>query len=546
MIKSKHGQKKSKNSSKDNSLNNIFRRTKPFMEDELYKDYKILGQKKKKENNFIIKETLKRNDKINKLIFMVLSFFVLIVISMVILIAINIYNYYNNRDINEFVNLFPKIITNKGSPFINLNINISEILNSRKLYINYINITREYIHYIFPRNKTKEKKHKKNILFPNLTFDNFPTKTRKNQIKPENFYDICRKGKLLDTKKYNLSENPLISIILPLKYNINEFPKSIRSIQNQSFKNIEIIIVDDCSKNDTKKILDVLFEEEPRIRIFTHLKKMGIWRSRLDGFLYSKGKYILHFNPGDIYADNYVLEDIYNLITKYKLDTVRFAFSDIIKNGKNLTFEKMKKYPKKLTKIFYGKPNYNVNAFGYGTIWNILIRRDIMAKGLYLVDEYILNAYKNLWDDIWWNTLINKVSFSNLIVNRLGYIYLYHRKREDIPNIKNKFLRDKAIREFIYFWLFDLELLPRNNNKKKVIDMLRHYSRKNHTYNKIPMRLDFLRTDFPIYNLLLTLLIKDPYVSKVDKHFVRELYKNSTKISKKNKNYKRIIFRKMP
>ena len=546
MIKSKHGQKKSKNSSKDNSLNNIFRRTKPFMEDELYKDYKILGQKKKKENNFIIKETLKRNDKINKLIFMVLSFFVLIVISMVILIAINIYNYYNNRDINEFVNLFPKIITNKGSPFINLNINISEILNSRKLYINYINITREYIHYIFPRNKTKEKKHKKNILFPNLTFDNFPTKTRKNQIKPENFYDICKKGKLLDIKKYNLSENPLISIILPLKYNINEFSKSIRSIQNQSFKNIEIIIVDDCSKNDTKKILDVLFEEEPRIRIFTHLKKMGIWRSRLDGFLYSKGKYILHFNPGDIYADNYVLEDIYNLITKYKLDTVRFAFSDIIKNGKNLTFEKMKKYPKKLTKIFYGKPNYNVNAFGYGTIWNILIRRDIMAKGLYLVDEYILNAYKNLWDDIWWNTLINKVSFSNLIVNRLGYIYLYHRKREDIPNIKNKFLRDKAIREFIYFWLFDLELLPRNNNKKKVIDMLRHYSRKNHTYNKIPMRLDFLRTDFPIYNLLLTLLIKDPYVSKVDKHFVRELYKNSTKISKKNKNYKRIIFRKMP
>ena len=165
MIKSKHGQKKSKNSSKDNSLNNIFRRTKPFMEDELYKDYKILGQKKKKENNFIIKETLKRNDKINKLIFMVLSFFVLIVISMVILIAINIYNYYNNRDINEFVNLFPKIITNKGSPFINLNINISEILNSRKLYINYINITREYIHYIFPRNKTKEKKNKKIFYF---------------------------------------------------------------------------------------------------------------------------------------------------------------------------------------------------------------------------------------------------------------------------------------------------------------------------------------------------------------------------------------------
>ena len=136
--------------------------------------------------------------------------------------------------------------------------------------------------------------------------------------------------------------------------------------------------------------------------------------------------------------------------------------------------------------------------------------------------------------------IINKVSFSNLIVNRLGYIYLYHRKREDIPNIKNKFLRDKAIREFIYFWLFDLELLPRNNNKKKVIDMLRHYSRKNHTYNKIPMRLDFLRTDFPIYNLLLTLLIKDPYVSNIKKVFLKRLLKVNKNEEKNKRREKRI------
>ena len=46
----------------------------------------------------------------------------------------------------------------------------------------------------------------------------------------------------------------------------------------------------------------------------------------MDGFLYSRGEYVLHFDPGDLYSDNYVLEDSYNLITKYNLDTVRFQF----------------------------------------------------------------------------------------------------------------------------------------------------------------------------------------------------------------------------
>ena len=87
--------------------------------------------------------------------------------------------------------------------------------------------------------------------------------------------------------------------------------KSIRSIQNQSFKNIEIIIVNDCSTDNSSKYFNYLLETDPRIRIFHHLQNMGCWRSRLDGFLYSRGKYIIYFDMGDIYSDEFVLEDAY-------------------------------------------------------------------------------------------------------------------------------------------------------------------------------------------------------------------------------------------
>ena len=101
--------------------------------------------------------------------------------------------------------------------------------------------------------------------------------------------------------------------------------KSIRSIQNQSFKNVEIIIVDDCSRDNSKYYYNYLLKTDPRIRIFTHLKNMGVWRTRIDGVLYSRGKYIIH----DLYSDEYVLEDAYNLVEKYNLDSIRMLFKVI-------------------------------------------------------------------------------------------------------------------------------------------------------------------------------------------------------------------------
>jgi len=56
------------------------------------------------------------------------------------------------------------------------------------------------------------------------------------------------------------------------------------------------------------------------------MTNMGCWRSRLDGILYSRGKYIILFDAGDLYEDNYVLLDAYNVIEKYNLDSCKFLF----------------------------------------------------------------------------------------------------------------------------------------------------------------------------------------------------------------------------
>ena len=437
---------------------------------------------------------------------------------------VKVYEIKKPLDLNaeKYLNFFPKLNLNSEQSDVS---NIRQYFHSKRLYISGKDINYDYIHYIRQNDKDEDKN--KQILYPTQTFGSTPFAPRLGQLSLKDFYKLCNKNKLDYPNDYNPLEEPVISIIIPIYLNNCDIIKTLRSIQNQSLKRLEIILVDDVITN-YKKLYNSLIENEPRLRIFTQLKSNSVWRKRLDGFLYSRGKYILHINPGDMLADNFVLEDIYNLAIKYTLDTIRFSFSRTKFNNNNediIEFGSMKNYPSKHIKIKYGRPDYDVHEFGYGTIWNRLVRANMFTKGLDLVDEYIINSKKNLWEDMWWNDLIDRVSLSNLVVNRLGYIFLYNRNTTIEPKIRFIPQRDKTIREFIYFWYFDYILLPKEDNKTTIIKTLINYNMNNNTFCRLPMRIDFLRSHFSIYERLLKLLIEDQYVSEEDKSIVKQLYK---------------------
>ena len=97
-------------------------------------------------------------------------------------------------------------------------------------------------------------------------------------------------------------------------------------------------------------------------------------------FLYSRGKYIFHINPVDILANNFVLEDAYNLVFKYCSDSVRLSFSKTKLEDFDtgiFQLEFMKCFPPKHIKIIYGRPDYDIHEFGHGTVWNRLLRANM-------------------------------------------------------------------------------------------------------------------------------------------------------------------------
>ena len=450
-------------------------------------------------------------------------------------ISVAIYANNSMNNISNSMNNISNSMINVNNSMINVNNSMNNISNSLINVNNSINNISNSMNNI--SNSMININNSNNLTLANNITNNDSHSLRNlgelNQKILKDFYMLCDQTRI-DTVTKNKKQSwdkPAISIIIPFFNNRLNLIKTLRSLQLQTLKNIEIIIVDDNNVQVNKEYKNLL-ESDYRLRLFSQPKNMGLWRKRIDGFLYSRGKYILHINPGDILADSFVLEELYHLVSKYSLDTLRFSFSktkydrDIFNN--HIYFNKRKIYPEHFTRIIYGRPDYNVHIFGYGTIWNRLVRANVMRKGLDLLDKDLLNLYKDLWEDMWWNDLIDRVSFSNLIINRLGYIFLYDRETIYEPQTYNKFVRNKSIQEFILFWYWDYYLLPKNDNKKSIVDTLRKYARPENTFCQLHMSLEFLIERFKPYEKLLQKLMGDPFVDADDKLFVSYLY-NSTK-----------------
>ena len=397
------------------------------------------------------------------------------ILSIYAIMYITYYKYIDSQLIEsnngkKFDKILPKINFNTSEiP------SIVDIFRSRELFIGDSKLTKEYINYIRHKNLNNNHllKNKTDRLLDNdLNF----SKVRKNQLEINDYYELCLKEKFITNESFfNKTNNPVISVLV-ISYNKEDIIlKSIRSIQNQSLKNIEIIIVNDNSTDKTEEILKQLLKTDERIRIFTHLKNMGAWRSRLDAFLYSNAPYVIHFDAGDFYSDNYVLEDVYYLANKFDIDSVRFGFRLTKKKNHLSKKDILYTFEKNDSKIIYGRRSYNVYGFRYGTIWNRLTKADVFTRGLYHLDEYILNSYKNIYEDRWWNTMANNESYTHLMTNRIGYIYLRDSKGQGhiiVPFINIKFIILNNLFRLLKYLLGSLlkmvvsqRLLPAANDK---------------------------------------------------------------------------------
>lgn len=116
-----------------------------------------------------------------------------------------------------------------------------------------------------------------------------------------------------------------VSVIIPVYNRINELMISVNSIINQSFKDWEMILVDDGSTDGTSELCNQIALRDKRIRIF-HQMNAGVSAARNYGLSMARGKYIL-FLDSDDWIENDTIERLVSKIEFEQSDIVLFAMS---------------------------------------------------------------------------------------------------------------------------------------------------------------------------------------------------------------------------
>ena len=148
-------------------------------------------------------------------------------------------------------------------------------------------------------------------------------------IKSRKYIDKCLETVSFKNNFNKKNINPEISVIIPVFNCENSIKSSVSSIQNQRIEEIEIILVNDFSRDNSKKVIENIQKQDSRIVIINNNKNMGTLYSRNLGAIYANGKYIYCLDNDDMFLNDNIILKIYKIAKKYDYDIIGFNIINV-------------------------------------------------------------------------------------------------------------------------------------------------------------------------------------------------------------------------
>lgn len=311
-----------------------------------------------------------------------------------------------------------------------------------------------------------------------------------------------------------------ISVIVPI-YNVEKYlPRCIESIINQSYQELEIILVNDGSTDNGPQICDDYALRDPRI-VVIHKKNEGLSEARNSGVKYATGKFIT-FVDSDDYISEVMCETLFGLMYKNNAEIVECKYKKIYEDKKNRFNESDLKFPN--ITIFNTKESLktlmeNSDKISQ-TVWGKLYKKDLISE--------ILFPYGVINEDEYWTYQILGKSKKLVVTDEVLYFYVqregsimnknYSLKRLDcIEALKERCeymnknypeLEELAVETYFGACFYHFQLLCKNNSvdskreaRKNILEKVRKLDKSILYKNK--------KFKYKVWNYL---FIKSPYV----------------------------------
>ena len=378
-----------------------------------------------------------------------------------------------------------KLTKKKKKPKSKYTIKKPQIFSLNKFLIKliiilFLIISYSYLYYIDKIQISLLKQYQSSIISEIISFEKNLNLT--SEIFDE-FRQINTENKLLEENiNFKKSNNPDVSIIMTIYNQAHCIHKGIRSIQNQSLKNIEIILIDDCSLDNSTDVIKQYQKEDPRIILLNHDTNEGEIKSRTDGIRKAKGKYITIVDGDDALIHKDILKNCLFIAEKGKFDALEFPAGlygggkmwmkvyDYNKNIK-INVDNIIYQPELKTKFVVTNDNINY-VISNRLIWGKFIKREIFKKILTFIGTEYTDDYINEAEDTFMTISLFHLAKSYYIMKEFGYYYSKDEKIKDIPQTNNKICKtNNKLKNFGWYkyYKFLIEKKSDEEIEKKMI-----------------------------------------------------------------------------
>ena len=347
----------------------------------------------------------------------------------------------------------------------------------------------------FKNNNDDIQKDQSKILEELISFEN---SLNLNEEVFNEFRRINSENKLIEENpNFKRSKNPDVSVLMIIHNQAYYLHKGLRSIQNQSLKNIEIIIIDDCSEDNSIDLIKNYQKEDERIILISHDTNEGKIKSRSDGVRIAKGKYIALIDGDDALIHKDIIKNSLYIAQKGNLDCVQFLinyyrygkFEEIItefnftNNSYIITQPELKnKYFGPYRDLKYILKNRN--------IYSKFIKNELFQKMLDFIGSEYTDDYINIAEDTIMAVALYHLANSFYCMRESGYFYSYGEENRVIKNNNRKCKPNDKLKDFSTFKYIKFLVDKSSNNEKE----------KNNIYDELFFlgHTNYLRNDYKL------------------------------------------------
>lgn len=296
----------------------------------------------------------------------------------------------------------------------------------------------------------------------------------------------------------------IVSIIMPV-YNVEKYiEQCIESILNQSYTNIEVIIINDGSTDNSKRIIEKYKNTDERI-IYIEQNNKGVSVARNKALKMSNGDYILFIDPDDYLCDN-SLEILVKTMNESNSDITIGAFKKVFDDGIKgndcvCTFNVDENRIYSGTEVCKMMLEAKVDGF----LWNKMFRRELLVKYNFEFEE---NRYIEDWYPVFNHiSNVSKIKFIN------ESIYNYRQRSGSTVNRVN----EKKLIDYEHAASLILKQVKSSNeyndeiincfNANILNGIIRYYVELNHQ-NKMNLYKNFKASKYSKYDLSIFEIIK--------------------------------------